>query len=78
MSDTHHFIFQITPSRVNDAENKVFLSYNTLQIIALHINQEHEMVFEKIYKFGILQSYKIKGFGQHHLLSRERERERVK
>lgn len=26
-----------------------------------------------IYKFGILESYKIKGFGQHHLLSRECE-----
>lgn len=72
---TLHFISQITLSGVNDAVYKVlfFLLYNAVQIIALHINQEHEnVVFRKM--FGMWQYYKIKGFGQHHLLSREWER----
>lgn len=49
---TLHFISQVTLSGVNDAVHKsvcvcVCLLYNAVQIIALHINQEHEIIVSK-------------------------------
>lgn len=57
---------------IRDAGDKVFTSYSTVQINILSI-QEHRITVLQIYKFVIQESFKIKGFGRQHLLSRERE-----
>lgn len=49
---TLHFVSQVTLSGVNDAVHKsvcvcVFIYYNAVQIIALHINQDHEIIVLK-------------------------------
>lgn len=67
--------FHIPDSRLKDTQKKNwFIIQHSANYCSSLLNKKIWLLGgEKYISLEYLQSYKIKGFGQHHLLSRERE-----